>query len=469
VVAIILLSLLSQTAAPTGPPGGTVIDARGRSPLAGAEVMLVGQRGAVRTDAGGRFRWTIPPPPAPVTIVVILPDGHVARPIRLTEWPSAGDLVLVAEPAIAEGVTISGVAATIDNAPAASTTLLPRMDLEMREPATLSQALENVAGVGFIAEGQGAVPAIRGLARGRSLILISGSRPSTERRAGANASFLDPAAINSIEVARGPASVAYGSDAFGGVIAIRTRRAAYRAPLHARVAGTVGVGIPEGRAEVALSQGSAADAFLVGARARQFGDYRAPAGDVPNSGWRDAGVSARWDHQGGGRTSSIGWQTRLGRDIRRPRSDSAAIVATTPYEDSHRLTVTYEIQSAGWFKNVRLDGLFDVSRERTQQDRMPTSKQPRNLAQSDVSSREAQLRITGDHVLGPVRFQAGADLNGRYGLETTDTTVTYDLTGAIVFIQTNPSIASAHRTGLGIFSQADVQLSRRRLPECSLH
>lgn len=422
--------------------------------------MIVGQRGAVRTDAAGRFRWTIPPPPAPVTIVVILPDGHVARPIRLTEWASE-DLVLAAEPAIAEGVTISGVAATIDNAPAASTTLLPRASLEMREPATLSQALENVPGVGFIADGQGAVPAIRGLARGRSLILIDGSRVSTERRAGANGSFLDPSAIDTIEVARGPASVAYGSDAFGGVIAVRTRRGAYRSPLQARVAGTAGVGIPEGRVEIELSGGSAADALLVAVRARDFGDYRAPAGDVPNSGWQDGGVSARWDHDAGGRTWSIGWQTGLGRDIGRPRSDSAAIVATTPYEDSHRVSTTYESQSAGWFKNVRLDGLFGVSRERTQQDRLATSKQPRNLAQSDMSSREAQVRITGDHALGPVRFQAGADLNGRYGLETSDTTVSYNLAGAITSIQTNPSIASARRTGLGIFSQADTQVSRR--------
>jgi outer membrane receptor protein involved in Fe transport len=426
-IAIVLLSLLCQAAGPGPPAGGTVLDARSRSPISGAEVMLVGQRGAVRTDAGGRFRWTIPPPPAPVTIVVILPDGHVARPIHLAEWASA-DLVLATEPAIVEGVTVSGVAATIDTAPAASTTLLPRADLDVREPATLSQALENVPGVGFIADGQGAVPAIRGLARGRSLILIDGDRVSTERRAGPNASFLDPAAMDSIEVARGPASVAYGSDAFGGVIAVRTRRGAYRAPLQARVAGTAGVGIPQGRAEIELSRGFAADAFLVGVRARAFGDYRAPAGDVPNSGWRDGGVNARWDHDGGVRTWSIAWQTGLDREIGRPRSDSAAIVATTPYEDSHRLTATYERQSAGWFKNLRVDGLFDVSRERTQQDRVATARQPRNLTQSDLSSREGQLRVTGDHALGPVRFEAGADLNGRYGLETTDTTVAYNLT-----------------------------------------
>src|SRR6185503_13956850 len=96
--------------------GGVVIDALGRSPVAGADVTVVGYRGSERTDASGHFRWTGPPPPVPVTIVVILPDGRVARPIRLLTWEAAGDLVLVAEAAVAEAITIAGVAPTIDRA-----------------------------------------------------------------------------------------------------------------------------------------------------------------------------------------------------------------------------------------------------------------------------------------------------------------------------------------------------------------
>lgn len=459
---VVLMTLLCQvTPASVAPSGGIVIDGRSRSGIAGAQVTLVGQGGVARTDGNGRFRWTIAPPPAPVTIILILPGGHVARPIRLTEWSPAGELVLVAEAAIAEGVTISGVAPSIDGAPGSSTMFLPAADLEMRTPATLTQSLENVPGVSFISEGQGAVPAIRGLARGRSLIMVDGVRVSTERRAGANASFLDPAIIDSIEIARGPGSVAYGSDAFGGVIAARTRRPDYRTPLRARLSGTVGAGIPEGRGEVEVSRGYGSDAVLLSVRAREFGDYHGPPNVVPNSGWRDGGVNARWDHEASARTWSIGWQTSLGRDIGRPRSDTDAIIATTPYEDSHRLTVSYEGQSMGWFKNVRLGGLFGSSRERTEQDRVATTRQPRNLTRADMSSQEAQVRITGDHAFGRVRFQGGADFQGRYGLESVDTTVAYDLTGTVAAIQTSPSIASAHRTGLGIFGQADAQVTSR--------
>ena len=294
-ILVLLASFLCQAPSSSSSPpgGGTVVDAHSRAPIAGAHVVIAGYPGAERTGADGRFRWSTTPPAAPVTIVVILPDGRIARPIRVTAWDSTGT-VLAVESAVTETVTIAGVAPTVDTAPGASTTFLPAADVQLRAPATLAQALENVPGVAAIADGgQGAVPAIRGLGRGRSLILLDGSRVSTERRAGPNASFLDPAAISTIEVARGPGSVAYGSDAFGGVIAVRTERPDYRSPLTARVSGTFGQGIPEARGEVELSGRYGSGGVLLAVRARDFGDYRAPTGVVPNSGWRDGGVSAR--------------------------------------------------------------------------------------------------------------------------------------------------------------------------------
>jgi len=463
VSALVLSALVCQVlSAPALPSGGIVIDAGSRLPVAGARVLVVGDRGAERTDATGHFRWTTLRPAPPVTLIVILPDGRAARPIQVQAWDASGSVILEADAAVTDAVTVAGVAPTIDAAAGASTTLLPAGDVEQRAPATLTQALENVPGVSAIADvGQGAVPAIRGLARDRSLILLDGSRVSTERRAGPNASFLDPAVFSTIEVARGPGSVAYGSDAFGGVIAIRSRRVDHAAPLHARVTGTWGAGIPEARGDVEVSRGYGSGGVLVSVHARQFDDYRAPTGTVSNSGWQDGGISALWEHDTGSGTWSAGWQTGLDRDIGRPRSDSATIVATTPYEDSHRLTVSYDGRSAGWFRNVRFGGLFGTSRERTDQDRLATARQPRNVTEGEMSSREGQLRVTGEHALGRTRLQMGADYQGRHGLEATDTTVAYTLAGDIASIAANASIASAHRDGLGIFAQADAQVAGR--------
>jgi hypothetical protein len=98
------------------------------------------------------------------------------------------------------------------------------------------QALETVPGINQVSEGHAAVPAIRGMARGRVLLLVDGARVTSERRVGPSATFLDPAVVEGIDVARGPGSVAYGSDALGGVISVRTRNAEPGSPL--RVGGT---------------------------------------------------------------------------------------------------------------------------------------------------------------------------------------------------------------------------------------
>ena len=214
---VIVLSLVLS--GPAAPIDGRLVDARSAAPIAGAEITIVGQRGSVRTDNAGRFRWPITPR-MPCIVVVVLADGRVARPIRLSTVDAARELTLAIDAALNESVVVIGTAPTIDASPAASTTLLTTRDLEMRHPPTLSQALDVVPGVNAISEGQAAVPAIRGLARGRTLILVDGSRAATERRSGANAAFLDPGVARTIEVARGPGSVAYGSDAFGGVIVV---------------------------------------------------------------------------------------------------------------------------------------------------------------------------------------------------------------------------------------------------------
>ena len=164
------------------PVAGRVLDARTGAPIIGAEIVIVGQPGSVRSDDAGRFRWPLAPQ-MPIDVIVLLPDGRVARPIRLTVIDDTKELTLTLDPIVTELVAVTGAAPTIDAALGAATTLVTAADLQLRHPLTVSQALETVPGVSPISEGQSAVPAIRGLARGRTLILVDGSRASTERRA----------------------------------------------------------------------------------------------------------------------------------------------------------------------------------------------------------------------------------------------------------------------------------------------
>ena len=176
------------------------------------------------------------------------PGRVVCRPIHFATLDEANGVTLLVEGAIAQSMDVSGTAPAIEVSTGASTSLVNGADITLRHPVTVGEILENIPGVSVISEGQSATPAIRGLARGRTSIMVDGSRASSERRAGANASFLDPAIVERVEVARGPASVAYGSDAMGGVIAARTRGPDYARPLQVRFAGTLGGGFPRSAA-----------------------------------------------------------------------------------------------------------------------------------------------------------------------------------------------------------------------------
>ena len=95
------LMLCLVVAASAAGQSGAVVDARTRTPIAGAEVTLVGQRGSERTDETGRFRWTTAPHP-PIEVIVVLPDGSVARPIRLAQLDPTGEITLAVDPALTE-------------------------------------------------------------------------------------------------------------------------------------------------------------------------------------------------------------------------------------------------------------------------------------------------------------------------------------------------------------------------------
>lgn len=108
-------------------------------------------------------------------------------------------------------------------------TITSRGDLDERTPQDMAQTLRTEVGILMqqTARGQ-ASPFIRGLTGQQVLILIDGVRLNNATlRAGPNQYFnlIDPGQVERIEVLRGPASVAWGSDAIGGAINVVTRGA----------------------------------------------------------------------------------------------------------------------------------------------------------------------------------------------------------------------------------------------------
>lgn len=134
-------------------------------------------------------------------------------------------------------VTASGSSQQRAAAPASITVLSRAQMLEQRN-GSLAEALRSIEGVD-VGDTQGKTGgltiSIRGMPAEYTLILIDGRRQNAAGSVTPNGfgetstSFLPPiAAIDRIEIIRGPMATLYGSDAMGGVVNIITRRTAPR-------------------------------------------------------------------------------------------------------------------------------------------------------------------------------------------------------------------------------------------------
>lgn len=126
-------------------------------------------------------------------------------------------------------VTAAGYEQSVENAPA-SITVIDGEQLRRQSHRDLGDALRDVEGVTVNGGANETDISIRGMPADYTLILVDGKRQSArESRVNGNSgyeqSFVPPAAaIERIEVVRGPMSSLYGSDAIGGVINVITRK-----------------------------------------------------------------------------------------------------------------------------------------------------------------------------------------------------------------------------------------------------
>lgn len=126
-------------------------------------------------------------------------------------------------------VTAGGFIQNVTEAPA-SVSVISGEELEKANITNLSDALRSAQGVTTTGVANETDIKIRGLPGDYTLILVDGKRQGTRESrtngsAGFEQSFIPPvAAIDRIEIVRGPMSSLYGSDAMGGVINIITKK-----------------------------------------------------------------------------------------------------------------------------------------------------------------------------------------------------------------------------------------------------
>lgn len=166
-----------------------------------------------------------------------------------------GAFLLLATPAASAApppAEIVVTASRIESAPAGAVSTVEAEDIERLQPASLLEALDEVAGVrAFSTGGAGgrSFLSIRGGEPNFTLVLIDGIRlndPTNSRGGGFDFFMVDPALVERIEVTRGSVSAVHGSDALAGAVNIRLRApgAGTRLSAHAQGGseGDVGLG-----------------------------------------------------------------------------------------------------------------------------------------------------------------------------------------------------------------------------------
>jgi vitamin B12 transporter len=214
-------------------------------------------------------------------LVGILGGGIPA--LAQTEAPPAP--ATPALPAFAETVVVSASLEAEDreNVPA-SVTVVDKDEIEARQADTLSEAISTVPGLTISQAGppgQQTSLFVRGAESEQTLLLWNGIPLNDPYFGGANWQFVPTDGVERIEVARGPFSALYGSNAVGGVVSVFTG---------ARQGGTF---TAEGGEDGYLRGGLAAGTDVGRLRLDVTGHVRRGDGEVANSFYDSQEMVAR--------------------------------------------------------------------------------------------------------------------------------------------------------------------------------
>ncbi|HET8796727.1 MAG TPA: TonB-dependent receptor plug domain-containing protein, partial [Thermoanaerobaculia bacterium] len=398
--------------------------------MAGAQISVVDQRGDARTDGDGRFTL-VPDPKLPATLLVVGSRGELFPPIYLDALLPEVRI----EPAYRESVTVTtGATPNIEGTPASAPVVVGMEELEQRKPAHVAEAIATTPGVALRGEGPPAVPVVRGLASGRTLLLIDDARIVTERRAGPSATFVDPLSLGSIEISRGPGSVAYGSDALGGVVHLRPRdpipgRPEARYDVWSSFGGTSARSVAvEGSADVF------GGAILASIHARTADDAEDADGEtIENSQYRDRGALLRFVRDAAWGRMRIGAMSSVARDVGAPSSDPVRTIY--PDERASLLTFALDVPRVRLFDAAALRasiGSYAVTTNRVR---------ATGVESAEVKARDASLRLSGERTGTRSRVVTGVDFVTRFDLRA------------------RGAIDDADRTNTGVFASWEGRVS----------
>ena len=304
--------------------------------VSGAEIVWDGTAPPVRTDVTGLFR--LPHAAAPREILIRHPL-FAEKKVTIAEGGYVLSIVLQPAPIYSESVLVMDRRLTEDAVPQGTAATSARPD---DRPAPAATVLDVIGASAGVAEnGQGGIfqnYSVRGLSRQRVLTLVEGMRVVGERRAGVSASFIDPLLLDSASVVRGPASIAYGSGALGGVVEVFPRVLS---------SGETSAGCVSQGDGATVSGGWGGSGWSLAAAGRVKGDGEDPTGATIDDGFEQVSATVRKSWSAGGVEYDVLAIPTAGRDIGKATTDYPARVVTYP-EENHLMVRFAAMSPAGW-------------------------------------------------------------------------------------------------------------------------
>ena len=363
---------------------------------------------------------------------------------------------------IKEEVTVTAEAdSIIDINLPSHRTILPSSVLNELGTSNIAETVEKVPGVAMVGKGGYSMsPAIRGLAENRILLLVDGVRITSERRIGANASFIHLNNIDHIEINRGPYSVFHGSGAVGGIINIVTKSPVPGDPLKGKFSLSYNT-VKEERSGSAQMSGSLGKyGFLIGINGKKAEDYMSPSGIIEESQYSDYDMMMKINREEKNSRFYATFFHYQGTDIGKPSPTSRLKPRWYPDETNTLLTLGYGVHNALFMDTINASAYVMQSSLETQGDNLndDLSLKKRNLALIEGTNYGFKIRgnkkLTESHT-----FSIGLDYFGRSGVKDSNTEWLFDQNQNITAQTDETSLQDARQNNLGLYVDDKIDVS----------
>jgi iron complex outermembrane receptor protein len=202
---------------------GNVTDSANHQPIAGASIYFPQLRMGAITDSNGNYKLS--PLPKGIYTVELHMTGYATAVKKITiDTDRTLDFAILTSATTLKEVIVTalGNKMVIQRAPVPVTVVSHDMMLQQAS-TNVVDAIAREPGITAITTGPGvSKPEINGLGYNRVLTLMDGERQEDFQWGDEHGILIDPYAVYSAEIIRGPASLQYGANAVGGVVSFKS-------------------------------------------------------------------------------------------------------------------------------------------------------------------------------------------------------------------------------------------------------